>query len=183
MSNELAVSKELWEAKQRRLEEWRKANPSNDGSFWYQQILGSIAFGQGAKVLDVGAMEGRMRECFPVYVDYMGIDPKPGGSVIRGVAEALPFEDGAFDFVTCFASLFHFMDLKKSFSEMSRVLKKGGQLLILVILKGPRDMDSESHTFRLNWEMINGLADEARLILIGKERISDLDSWLYRWIK
>lgn len=183
MDNGLTVSKELWESKQRRLEEWRKANPSNDGSPWYKEIFEGIVFTTGAKVLDVGAMDGRLGECLPVNIDYTGVDPNGEGPIIRGIAEALPFEDDSFDYVTCFASLFHFMDLKRSFSEMSRVLRKGGHLMALVILKGEKDPDSQSHTFRLDDEIMNALGNGTGLTLINKERVEALNSWLYRWVK
>jgi SAM-dependent methyltransferase len=183
MGNGLAVSKELWEVKQRQLGEWRKANLSDDGSLWYQFILSKVLFGHEAKVLDVGAMDGRIRKCFPTLINYVGIDPKPEGPVIKGMAEALPFKDGTFDFVTCFASLFHFINLEQSFKEMRRVLKEGGQLLVLVILKGPCDMDSRSHTFRLTHEIMDDLAKGVELKLINKERVEALNSWFYRWVK
>lgn len=179
----LTVSKELWETKQRRLDEWRKANPSDDGSPWYKKILERIIFVTGARVLDVGAMDGGLKKCLPVDIDYTGVDPNGEGSVVNGMAEALPFEDGSFDYVTCFASLFHFMDLRQSFSEMSRILKEGGYLIALVILKGKKDMDSLSHTFRLNDEIMNALGNGAGLTLICKERVEALNSWLYRWVK
>jgi SAM-dependent methyltransferase len=169
--------------KQRRLEEWRKANPFNDGILWYKQILERIVFMTGARVLDVGAMDGRLKECLPADVNYTGIDPNGEASIIKGMAEALPFEDGLFDYVTCFASLFHFMDLRRSFSEMSRVLKEGGYLIVLVILKGKKDMDSLSHTFRLDDETMNALGNGVRLTLTCKERVEALNSWLYRWVK
>jgi ubiquinone/menaquinone biosynthesis C-methylase UbiE len=183
MGNGLTVSKELWGMKQRQLDEWRKANPSDDGSPWYKNIFERIVFMTGARVLDVGAMDGRLKKCLPPDIDYTGIDPNGEGSVINGMAEALPFEDDSFDYVMCFASLFHFMDLKRSFSEMNRVLREGGYLMVLVILKGKKDMDSPSHTFRLTDEIMDDLAGEVKLRLISKERIEDLNSWLYRWVK
>jgi demethylmenaquinone methyltransferase/2-methoxy-6-polyprenyl-1,4-benzoquinol methylase len=52
---------------------------------------------------------------------------------IRGVAEALPFASGSFDFVSMGYALRHVPDLRATFSEYRRVLKPGGKLLILEI--------------------------------------------------
>ncbi|MDE5854600.1 MAG: class I SAM-dependent methyltransferase, partial [Ruminococcus sp.] len=41
-----------------------------------------------------------------------------------------PFADGLFDIIVTRYALHHFPDIKNSFSEIARVLKKGGKLLI-----------------------------------------------------
>ncbi|MGB4661673.1 MAG: class I SAM-dependent methyltransferase [Mobilitalea sp.] len=41
-----------------------------------------------------------------------------------------PFEEETFDLIVVRFALHHFPDIKKAFAEMSRVLKKGGQLFI-----------------------------------------------------
>jgi demethylmenaquinone methyltransferase / 2-methoxy-6-polyprenyl-1,4-benzoquinol methylase len=52
---------------------------------------------------------------------------------IRGVAEALPFATGTFDFLSMGYALRHVPDLRATFAEYRRVLKPGGKLLILEI--------------------------------------------------
>jgi demethylmenaquinone methyltransferase/2-methoxy-6-polyprenyl-1,4-benzoquinol methylase len=52
---------------------------------------------------------------------------------IRGVAEALPFASGSFDFLSMGYALRHVPDLRATFAEYRRVLKPGGKLLILEI--------------------------------------------------
>lgn len=52
--------------------------------------------------------------------------------LVNGSANALPFTDGYFDYVTCLGSLEHFIDMDKALSEMRRVLKPGGKLNIYV---------------------------------------------------
>jgi len=47
-----------------------------------------------------------------------------------GDAEAVPFRDGAFDIVTCRYAAHHFPDLAKAFSEMARVVKAGGGVIL-----------------------------------------------------
>lgn len=56
----------------------------------------------------------------------------PEGQFHVGPAETLPFPDGQFDVVTCLGSLEHFLDQPGALMEMGRVLKPGGNVLILV---------------------------------------------------
>ncbi|MCR5822686.1 MAG: bifunctional demethylmenaquinone methyltransferase/2-methoxy-6-polyprenyl-1,4-benzoquinol methylase UbiE [Bacteroidales bacterium] len=46
-------------------------------------------------------------------------------------AENLPFDDNAFDAVTCAFGVRNFTDLERGLGEMARVLKPGGRLVIL----------------------------------------------------
>jgi SAM-dependent methyltransferase len=47
-----------------------------------------------------------------------------------GVAEQLPFEDGSFDLVTCQTLLIHVPDVATAISEMRRVTRPGGILIV-----------------------------------------------------
>ena len=49
---------------------------------------------------------------------------------VRGMAERLPFRDGAFDLVGCRLAAHHFADVDAFLRESRRVLKPGGSLLI-----------------------------------------------------
>ena len=53
-------------------------------------------------------------------------------SSVAGDAEALPFEDGAFDHVTCLGSLEHFPHPEAGAAEMRRVLAPGGRAVVFV---------------------------------------------------
>ena len=53
------------------------------------------------------------------------------GPLTHGVAQALPFASGIFDFVTMGIALRHVSDLKATFSEYARVLKPGGRVWLL----------------------------------------------------
>lgn len=86
-----------------------------------QKIVGSIGGGGQAIALDpslgmLGQAAGR------------GVRTR-----IRGVAEALPFATGTFDFLSMGYALRHVPDLRATFAEYRRVLKPGGRLLILEI--------------------------------------------------
>ena len=50
----------------------------------------------------------------------------------EGRAEALPFDDGSFDAVTCQFGLMFFDDRVGALAEMQRVLKPGGRLVVAV---------------------------------------------------
>ena len=99
----------------------------------------------GMKVLDVATgtgavLKGAVREVGPTGRVF-GVDPNPGmlrenrkendGPLTHGVAQALPFASGIFDFVTMGIALRHVSDLKATFSEYARVLKPGGRVWLL----------------------------------------------------
>ena len=50
-------------------------------------------------------------------------------SVLEGNVSALPFEDGRFDLVTAFETIYFWQGLADCFSEVRRVLKSGGLFL------------------------------------------------------
>jgi SAM-dependent methyltransferase len=78
------------------------------------------------KVLDVatggGHVARRLREegC-----TVLTVDPAPGMQPdVVAPAEDLPFEDGAFDVVTCRIAAHHFEDVRKAVGEMARVTQR-----------------------------------------------------------
>jgi demethylmenaquinone methyltransferase/2-methoxy-6-polyprenyl-1,4-benzoquinol methylase len=96
-----------------------------------------VACGTGAvtrAILELLAGGGRVR----------GVDPSegmlaearrsfPGVDFQTGRAEALPADDGEFDFLTMGYALRHVEDLGVAFREYRRVLKPGGRVLLLEI--------------------------------------------------
>jgi demethylmenaquinone methyltransferase/2-methoxy-6-polyprenyl-1,4-benzoquinol methylase len=77
--------------------------------------------------------------------DVVAVDPSAGMmdvgrrllpmAFVRGLAEALPFSEEWFDFVTMGYALRHVPDLVGTFREFRRVLRPGGRLVILEIAK------------------------------------------------
>ncbi|MEK9695381.1 MAG: class I SAM-dependent methyltransferase [Candidatus Poseidoniales archaeon] len=55
---------------------------------------------------------------------------EPDAKFVQAVAEDMPFEDNSFDFVCCLFSFRDFKDKKQGLTEILRVLKPGGQLVI-----------------------------------------------------
>jgi demethylmenaquinone methyltransferase/2-methoxy-6-polyprenyl-1,4-benzoquinol methylase len=117
---------------------------------WYRRVaLVRAGLKPGMKVLDVGVGTGLVaaQACIltgdPTLVT--GVDPSTGmmaasnvpeGMVLmEGRAEALPFPDNHFDFLSMGYALRHIGDLSKAFAEFERVLKPGGRLCILEMTK------------------------------------------------
>jgi len=62
-------------------------------------------------------------------------------SFLHGNASAMPFSDGMFDFLVCRAAFKNFGEPARALEEMQRVLKPGGQALIIDLR---RDASMES---------------------------------------
>jgi len=75
----------------------------------------------------------KMLDYGQVKIDRKGL--KDRIKLIKGDAENLPFPDEGFDIVTVSFGVRNFENLEKGISEMGRVLKKGGKLLILEFSK------------------------------------------------
>jgi demethylmenaquinone methyltransferase / 2-methoxy-6-polyprenyl-1,4-benzoquinol methylase len=115
-----------------------------------ERTLARSGLGPGMRVLDIGCGTGMMARSAKALVGaqgyVVGVDPSPAmleralendriDAGIIGIAEQLPIKDGEFDFVTMSFALRHVADLVRAFREMARVLKPGGELLILEITK------------------------------------------------
>jgi ubiquinone/menaquinone biosynthesis C-methylase UbiE len=100
------------------------------------------------EALDVGCGAGHLSFALaPLLGRVAALDPAPamldtvraaaaaqglgGISTHRGSAEALPFEDASFDLVATRYSAHHWVRLDKALREMRRVLRPGGNLLVI----------------------------------------------------
>jgi SAM-dependent methyltransferase len=114
---------------------------------WGPRVVAAAAVGSGDRVLDVACGTGVAARTAAGEVGpdggVAGLDPNGGMLAVarrlapevdwhRGVAEAIPFDDGTFDAVTCQFGLMFFDDRVKSLSEMARVLRPGGRLAVAV---------------------------------------------------
>lgn len=117
---------------------------------WYRrQALLRAGLAPGMRVLDVAMGTGLVaREAVAILGGHglvVGLDPSigmlrsTGGGLdvatVQGVAESLPFADGAFDFVSMGFALRHMSDLTVVFSELHRVLAPGGTACVLEITR------------------------------------------------
>ncbi len=105
-------------------------------------MLERVKVAKPENALDVGCGEGRFcRKMQNIGVAASGLDPVPAmieaaqmqdqrSQYNVGFAEDLPFGDDSFDFVVTYLSLIDIDDLQKAISEMNRVLKPGGRILV-----------------------------------------------------
>jgi demethylmenaquinone methyltransferase/2-methoxy-6-polyprenyl-1,4-benzoquinol methylase len=117
----------------------------NGGLLYRRVSLRLAGLRPGMRVLDVATGTGAVNRGAERVVGptgrVFGVDPSWGmlrearsvvkGPLTRGVAEALPFADQRFDFVTMGIALRHVSDLVATFREYLRVLRPGGTLWIL----------------------------------------------------
>ncbi|MFW6230843.1 MAG: class I SAM-dependent methyltransferase [Nanoarchaeota archaeon] len=122
------------------------------------------------KLLDVGCGSGISTEVWEC--ERHGIDPsqelilvadehRNGPEYKVGKVEELPYEDEFFDYVISVTAIQNFDDLKKGLSEMHRVLKKGGKVIISTLKDSPQIKEIEQaimETFTID-EMVDDVID------------------------
>jgi ubiquinone/menaquinone biosynthesis C-methylase UbiE len=110
----------------------------------YYIFLKLLGASKGQKILDVACGLGRLlevaaeKELSPVGIDISSVaidrckKKLPAIPTYVGNAEDLPFDDQAFDYVTCLGSLERMLDRDKVLQEIKRVLNNSGTICILV---------------------------------------------------
>ena len=96
----------------------------------------------GGRVLDAGCGSGRTLDELRDYGEVCGIELSPEAAAVArargdldvrvGRLEELPWEAGTFDLITCLDVIEHTPDDRLTLSELRRVCKPGGWLLVTV---------------------------------------------------
>jgi SAM-dependent methyltransferase len=104
--------------------------------------LDRLGLRPGAEVLDAGCGSGRTLEDLVDYGTVSGLELDPDaaefaaargcGEVKQGSLEHLPWDAGTFDLITCLDVIEHVPDDRGALSELRRVSKPGGWLLLTV---------------------------------------------------
>lgn len=156
---------------------------------WYRgQALERAGLKSGMRVVDVGVGTGLVaREAVRIAGSaslVTGVDPSPGMmknakvpegvELVEGMAEAIPFPDDHFDFLSMGYALRHISDLSVAFREFHRVMKPGAKLCILEITCP----ESQWGRFMLKMYMKGVVPVIARLVS-NKENTPRL--WRYYW--
>ncbi|HEV7680620.1 MAG TPA: class I SAM-dependent methyltransferase [Pyrinomonadaceae bacterium] len=127
-----------------------------------------------ARILDVGCGTGANLEMLSEFGIAEGVDVSPEAlsfcqargleNVKLGAAEALPYEDNSFDFVTGLDVVEHLDDDLAGLKEMRRVLSRGGRAVLFVpafmFLWGVQD-DISNHRRRYTLKELKRVVKEA----------------------
>ncbi len=84
-----------------------------------------------AKVVSSDTVSSDLQSDESYYKDLQSANATPTVSLQLADAEHLPFADATFDAVTCAFGIRNFVHLEQGLSEMTRVLKPGGVMVIL----------------------------------------------------
>lgn len=124
--------------------------------------LGRVA--PGASVLDIGCRDGGLRRFLPHGIRYQGMDIAPefaGPDIVtQDVSRGIPFPDATFDHVFCIEVLEHVPNPFGALSEMHRVLRPDGVLVLSV--------PNPFHVKELVWNLL---------------RIPDRQGHIYGWTR
>lgn len=119
------------------------------GSYYRRSVQRRYGLKPGHHVLDVACGTGLVAvesaKILGSAANITCLDPSAGmlavarkklpAKFVQGRAEALPFPDDSFDFLTMGYALRHVMELEATFAQYHRVLRPGGKVLILEVTK------------------------------------------------
>lgn len=131
-----------------------------------------------SSILDCGVGTGLMWKGASQYkvfgvdlsVDYLKIAQANGVEVAKAELAELPFEDCSFDALTVCDVLEHLINLDKSVSELKRVLKVGGYLIVRV----PNEEDLSSYVSDMTYKFSHVRTFSANSLQLYMEKCFDL---------
>lgn len=103
--------------------------------------IGAAPAGSNRQILDIGCGAGNMAHHLAHYGHVTGMDfnPRPlvvaqerGLGIVNASGSEIPFPDASFDLVACLDTIEHIPDEIAVLSEVKRVLKPGGKVIITV---------------------------------------------------
>ena len=142
-----AVSHGRWRtAQEHEADFWKRSNPLASMPRlvrWHGPAIkaASLFLPEDARIVEIGSGPTCTARLFDegtkVYTDplmhvfkqHMG-HIVPEGAALAAAGEALPFADASFDAALCVAALDHAMSAQQCLTEMARVLKPGGRLIL-----------------------------------------------------
>lgn len=157
---------------------------------WYRgQALKRAGLVAGMRICDVGTGTGLVaRAAAEITGDatlVVGVDPSPGMmaraqlpegvQLVEGRAEAIPFPDASFDFLSMGYALRHIGDLSEAFREFHRVMKPGAKLCLLEITKP--ETRWASFLLKIYMKAIVPLL----AFVVGREKRGTSRLWRYYW--
>lgn len=157
---------------------------------WYRgQALARAGLKAGMRIVDVGTGTGLVaRAAVQITGDaalVIGVDPSPGMmanaklpegvTLVEGRAEAIPYADASFDFLSMGYALRHISDLSVAFAEFHRVMKPGAKLCLLEITKP----ESALGSFLLKIYM-KGIVPLLAFV-VGRQKKGTSRLWRYYW--
>ena len=176
-----------------------------EGLAW---MLKDLPVSDDAEALDVATGTGEFaRALSPQVATVIGLDAtdemmEQGKKFIRqagienitfqkGIVQDLPFENNTFDIVSCRYAFHHFADPKPVISEMVRVCKTGGHMIIvdIVVPDKSTELEYNYHEWLCDKSHTRCMKDEefhAYFVLFGMDVVSarkrDLEEELIEWM-
>ena len=104
--------------------------------------------------------------------------------IVEGSVECLPFEDDSFDFIYTVESFYFWKNTAKSLEEVRRVLRKGGNFLIIADVYGDAELSESSKRDIAKYNLFNPTRAEFSGLLstAGFEKVhihtKDGTSWI-----
>jgi len=204
---------EHWSGRQTSMEGWYEnlitASAQAESCYRHDyEPLGALLGDLRGRVLDVGGGNGIVRQYARDVDLYVDLDPSPAWltadwlavaeafpalrspiTFVLGVGERMPFRESRFDAVLSLFSINHCADPEAVITEIARVLRPGGRLVLVAEDVEPRWLDLPKRGYRAGWTPV-GTALKAKLATVTRrarwpvhpEHIPISERQLRRWL-